>query len=226
MRKIFVSYKFRDPDRTYASYIKDLIQSHSLEVDTGEDLGGEPLWDEIKSRIEACDGLVALFLSPDDASRHRWPLRELDHASSGKKRVYAMVDTTFPWNDPENREHGGLDLNSPLPAFTKLSRIIGRWRRDAGRRIAVRVLPDNVARLAAKDGALYSCQYRLFKESEPAGTWQTVKPAPLDSGYVFMANGVGDDLRIQVQVTGNGVPTYSSVAAPQLITIDLKEDNG
>src|SRR5262249_21986471 len=45
---------------------------------------------------------------------------------------------------------------------------------------------------------------RSFKDNE-ASTWHAAKVVPLDSGYVFMANGVGDDLRIQVQVTGSGV---------------------
>lgn len=224
MQKVFVSYKFRDLDRQFAKQIADLIESHLLEVDTGEDLGGEPLWPAVRERITACDALVSVFLSPNDPSNHRWPERELDHASSTGKKVFALVEEGFQWSDPENREHGVLNRNSPLEAFLKLSKTIGRWREQAGRTVAVRLLPDNVARLAAKDNR--KCRYRLFREREKSGNWQVPdEVVQLGEGYVFWASGVSDDHRIQVEVGGNDGPSYSSAAERQIVSVSLKGES-
>ena len=138
MNSIFVSYKFRETDRVIAADVKRLITSHLLTPVDGEDLGGEQLWEEVRRRILSADALVALFLSPHDADEHAWLRTEYDRACDDKqKKAIAIVETTYPWRDPRNKEYIKLDRATPLPAFLKLSTTLGVWRRDAGQRVQI-----------------------------------------------------------------------------------------
>lgn len=226
MKKVFVSYKFRPEDEKIANYVKQLIESHTISRESGEDLLGEALQPAIHKRIEDCDGLIALLLLPEDQqNHHRWIYREFDHAESLKKRVITVVERGFEFQNLAGRELIYLDRADPVPALLKLSQTLGGWHKESGRRVTVRLTPDNVARLAARDNNAYSCSYRLFRGTQPLADWQPVKPEPLAAGIAFEVDGFNDDLYIRVRVNAAGGASFSSVATPQMIAIDLKEDN-
>ena len=221
MNSIFVSYKFRDTDRVIAADVKKLVTSHLLTPVDGEDLGGGQLWEEVGNRILSADALVALFLSPHDADEHAWLRTEYDRACDDKqKRAIAIVETSYPWRDPRNKEYIKLDRANLLPTFLKLSTTLGVWRREAGQRVQIKLLPEMMARLAARQG--YSCRYRLSEENQPITDWITVQPGGSVAGFGFRASGIREKVNIEIEVNDGTRTIYFSAADPFCIPAELR----
>lgn len=220
MESVFVSYKFRDSDREFASDIKRLVKSHLLNWQDGEDLGGTPLWTGVSQLVRSADALVALFLLPEDPTGQAWIRTEYDHACDSDRRVIAVVEDGFPWTDPRNKEYVKLNRAAPLPGFLKLSDTLGEWRRAAGRRVTVRLLPEMVARLAARQG--YSCRYRLTKDFQAITGWMTVTPGAAVSGIGFPASGIRDNVNIEIEINDGTRALYFSAADPSSVPAELR----
>lgn len=220
MESVFVSYKFRDSDRQVAVDVKRLVTSHLLSPQDGEDLGGAQLWTEVSKRIRSADALVALFLLPHDPTDHTWLRTEYDHGCDSDRRVIAVVEKDFPWADPRNKEYVKLDRSSPLDGFLKLSTTLSVWRRDAGQRVQVRLLPEMMARLAARQG--YSLRYRLNVDNEPITDWITVNPGGSVAGFGFRASGIREKVNIEIEVNDGTRTIYFSAADPYCIPAELR----
>jgi hypothetical protein len=220
MESVFISYKFRDSDRQVAANVKRLVQSHLLTPQDGEDLGGEQLWAEVDRRIQSAEALVALFLLPHDPTDHTWLRTEYDRACDNKKPVIALVENGFGWTDPRNKEYAKLDRGAPLDGFLKLSATLGVWRRDAGQRVQVKLLPEMMARLAARQG--YSCRYRLNVDNDPISDWITVNPGGSVAGFGFRASGIRENVNIEIEVNDGTRTIYFSAADPYCIPAELR----
>ena len=220
MESVFVSYKFRDSDRQVAVDVKRLVTSHLLSPQDGEDLGGAQLWTEVSKRIRSADALVALFLLPHDPTDHTWLRTEYDHGCDSDRRVIAVVEKDFPWADPRNKEYVKLDRSAPLDGFLKLSTTLSVWRRDAGQRVQVRLLPEMMARLAARQG--YSLRYRLNVDNEPITDWITVNPGGSVAGFGFRASGIREKVNIEIEVNDGARTIYFSAADPYCIPAELR----
>jgi len=220
MESVFVSYKFRESDWQVADNIKRLIRSHSLDPKDGVDLLGDALWPGVSQRTRASDALVALFLLPHDPTDHTWIRTEYDHACDSQKRVIAVVEDGFPWSDPRNKEYVKLDRMAQLQGFLKLSSTLGGWRKDAGRQVVVRLLPDAIAYKASR--SVYSCQYRLIERSKP-GDWVTVTPQAAVTGFGFPASGIRDNVTIEIEVKDGNRATFISATDPSSIPALLTE---
>jgi hypothetical protein len=220
VENIFLSYKFRDEDRQVADDLRRLIKSHLLTVQDGETLGGEVLWAEVSKRVRASDALIAMFLLPEDQGGQAWIRTEYDHACDNNQRVIAIVEDGFPWVNPRNREYVKFNRAAPLPGFLKLSDTIGEWRRSAGRRVTVRLLPEMQARLAARQG--YSCQYRLTQDFQAITDWIKVTPGAAVSGIGFPASGIRDNVNIEIEINDGTRALYFSAADPSSISAELR----
>jgi len=220
MESVFVSYKFRESDRLVANDVKRLVSSHLLTPLDGEDLGGAQLWLEVSKRIRASETLVALFLLPHDPTDHTWLRTEYDHACDSNARVIAVVEKDFPWADPRNKEYVKFERQTPLAGFLKLSSTLGIWRRDAGQRIQIKLLPEMMARLAARQG--YSCRYRLNVNNEPITDWVAVVPGGSVAGFGFRATGIRENVNIEIEVNDGTRTIYFSAADPYCIPAELR----
>ncbi len=60
MKRVFLSFSFRQEDRDLVHDVEQLLASHDLAVLTGRVTGGGQLTEEIMKRIQSCDALVAL----------------------------------------------------------------------------------------------------------------------------------------------------------------------
>jgi hypothetical protein len=164
--------------------------------------------------------LIAFFLLPLDQYFHQWVQTEWNKAN---KRKIAVVEAGFPWQNVENLEYVPLDRNQLLKAFLRLTTTLGNWRREAGRRVLVRLRPDMIGRFAARNGS--TCRYRLCRAFEPVSDWVTVTPAADATGIGFPVAGVLDNVHIEVNVTGAGT-SYFSVVDPQFVSVELQQDAG
>ena len=182
--------------------------------------GGTPLWTGVSQLVRSADALVALFLLPEDPTGQAWIRTEYDHACDSDRRVIAVVEDGFPWTDPRNKEYVKLNRAAPLPGFLKLSDTLGEWRRAAGRRVTVRLLPEMVARLAARQG--YSCRYRLTKDFQAITGWMTVTPGAAVSGIGFPASGIRDNVNIEIEINDGTRALYFSAADPSSVPAELR----
>ncbi len=220
MDSVFLSYKFRDSDRQVADDVSRLVKSHLLIVQDGETLGGEVLWTEVSKRVRASDALIAMFLLPEDPGGQAWIRTEYDLACHDNRRVIAIVEDGFPWTNPQNKEYVKFNRATPLPGFLKISDTLGEWKRSAGRRVTVRLLPEMQARLAARQG--YSCQYRLTQDFQAITDWIKVTPGAAVSGIGFPASGIRDNVNIEIEISDGTRALYFSAADPSSIPAELR----
>lgn len=52
MKKVFLTYSFREEDRDLVSYVEHLLASHNILAVTGEGVGGAGLTPAVQKRIQ------------------------------------------------------------------------------------------------------------------------------------------------------------------------------
>ena len=127
MKKVFLSFSFRDEDRPLVSAVEQLLSSHELMSVTGKKLGGGPLTPTVMHRIEECDALIALLTRRDEKAiggwtTHDWVRDELIQVGGLRRHPFARV--TGVW---EIRARGGPGRP------TRLGLRMGGGDADAGR---------------------------------------------------------------------------------------------
>jgi hypothetical protein len=227
MKRIFLAFAFRDPDRSLANQVQQLLGSHDVPVVTGENLGGEELTPAVKERINESDGLIALLTRRDRIGNtrnkyttHEWVREELNYARDNSKRAIALIETGVQVGGMyAANEHIPFDSQDPLPAFLRLSDTIGQWKREVGRTIKVLILPPEVARQVGQDEV--KCRYRFSAEGRWT-KWNETDPVREVGGTFVYLVGVRDDHTIQLEVKLQNAK-WQSIASPQWVQIELSQ---
>ena len=92
MKKVFLSFAFRDEDRGLVTAAEQLLASHDLVAVTGKRLAGEALTPAVMQRIEACDALVALLTRRDLKTSGKWTT----HVGHGSTRIARIIFDLYP----------------------------------------------------------------------------------------------------------------------------------
>jgi hypothetical protein len=230
VRKVFLSFAFRDEDRALVAAAEQLLASHDVVAVTGKKLGGEELTPAVMERIEECDALVALLTRRDQKptgkwTTHDWVRDELNHARTRAMRAVALVE-----NDVEvggayaEHERIPLDRAVPLDAFLALSETVGLWKRQEGRRLKIRLMPDELAAMAGYAGSDPKCRYR-FVVNGARTEWRDATQIPEPGGTFLWVGGVQEDFLIQIELEEEG-KHWISPAYPQYVSIELKSIGG
>jgi hypothetical protein len=230
MKRIFLSFSFRDEDRDLVTQVEQLLASHDVNRLTGKRLGGEALTPAVMNLIDQSDGLVALMTRRDQLAAggwttHQWVHDELNHARNGQKRAIALVETNVDLGGAyAEHERIALDRANPLSAFLALSETIGIWKRAAGRQLKVRIMPDLVGQQAAQQINGTQCRYR-FVTNGATTIWQEIIPVLEQGGTFVYIGGIQEDYMIQLSVE-NGAAKWQSPACPQWMPIELAQLGG
>jgi hypothetical protein len=228
--RVFLAFSFRDEDKILVTNLQRLIESHRVEVITGERLGGEQLTPGVQQRIEECDALVALLTyqkKPDGTyTTSNWVREELVYARAKNKKAIALVE--------ENVDLGGMFASHEIIPFAResesltesilrLSETIAEWMREVGRHVKVQILPQEIAKqLAHEDGGV-RCSYRLWLKNKTWGSWFNVTPLAEDDGRTFVwVNNVQDDHLVQIRVELSN-EIWSSPATTQWMLVTLSQ---
>jgi hypothetical protein len=207
LESVFLSYSFSKPeDRLIAAELEDVFRSFGVRTVTGLNLGGNQLTDEVKALIKESDGLVALAsrreqLASGDWITHPWIRDEFGYAKSVGKNAIALVEDGVSTNGAyESYERIPFERNNLAPALLKLSKTLGIWKDKAGKRIKVRLLPDE-----------------LFENMQsPSFQYQFIS-----RGIYLHLQGVRDDYLIEVQVSSpSGVLRSRATAQTMPITVE------
>ncbi|HEY8185081.1 MAG TPA: hypothetical protein VIF64_03370 [Pyrinomonadaceae bacterium] len=227
MKRIFLAFAFRDPDRALANQVQQLLGSHDVPVVTGENLGGEELSPAVKERISESDGLIALLTRRDKIGKsrskfttHQWVREELNYARDTQKRAIALIEKGVDVGGMyAANEFIPFDSRKPLLAFLRLSDTIGQWKREVGRTIKVLILPPELARQVGQDEV--RCRYRFSAEGKMT-KWSETDPVREVGGTFVYLVGVRDDHTIQLEVKLQNAK-WQSIASPQWVQIELSQ---
>jgi len=156
MEKVFLSYTYRphpdheaDLERLRKCVVR-VIEAMGLHVVDGVDVGGRPLDDALKKRIEDADGLIAL-LTPqaDNAGQVTEPafvLSEFQYAEGQKKPTMRALHQLLTGRGlGSGNEYTPYRPGSEVEVVLKLMNTIAIWKRELGKVARVRIEPDDLA---------------------------------------------------------------------------------
>lgn len=230
MKKIFLSFSF-DNARDLSGLVGQLLDSQDLTPVTGERAGGDPLRDRIFGQIRKCDGLIALLTQRDELvdgagfKPSDWVRDELNHARTNGLRTIALVEEgvviggAFTDHERIHFKRGEL-----VDAILALSATLGIWKREAGRRVKVRIMPETLSRAPRFVRGQMNCEYRYLIDGQPT-EWQPVTPFPEVGSTVVYLPGVQDGYLIQIQVR-DGPNEWQSAFVHQSLEVDLNQVSG
>jgi hypothetical protein len=228
--KVFVSYSFRTEDGSLAKGIERLLSSLNVLVGKGNRLAGGQLTDEVRRRIDECDGLVALMTRRErlgDASADRWQTHpwvrdEYGHARAQRKPAIALVEEGVETDGAyASYERIPFDRANPLEAFLSLSETLRQWNDEAGVQRVVQIRPDELGRLFRARGGV-TCRYR-FVSRGMRGPWVEADPVLQPSGTLLYLRGVQDDeTLVEVEILQDQSPRWWSPATSQFISVEMR----
>ncbi len=223
--KIFLSHSFsQEEDKTLATAIGSLLESHNVDVFTGKRLGGEALTPAVKRKIDKSDALVALLTRREEIvsggwRTHPWVLDELNYARNQNKLAIAIRE--------EGVEVGGmygeqeyilLNREQFLSTILDLSKTIGIWKQELGRIVKVKIICEDNA-IGINDFET-KCSYRFIEEGEYFD-WQTTNLIPEVGGTFAYIKGVQEQYMIQLKMEIKN-ETWVSCITPQWMPFQLK----
>jgi hypothetical protein len=225
MQRVFLSMSFVPGDVDLVDAATDFIESQDLLVVTGEDLGGLPLTDEIKRKIDEADALVSIctrreHLAAGSFSTSTWVRDELMYAKAKGKPALALVEDGVDLGGMlAPNEQARFARSDPLKAFAKLANSLAIWRQKAGMTLKAAIVPVDIAVQLRKATTVEYCAVR----NGAADNW---KSAPLvrEIGglYAYLA-GVPRDALVRVRATTDG-RVYESVATSLHYYVSLEAE--
>jgi hypothetical protein len=188
MEKVFLSYTYRphpdhkaDLDRL-RGYVFRAIEAMGLRIIDGADVGGRPLDDALKKRIEDAEALIALVTPQADGAGNvvepAFVLSEFQYAEGQKKPTMRVWHPLIvPRGLGAGNEYTHYTPGSELDVILKLMNTIALWRQDYARAARVRIEPDDLAvRYDEREGD--RCYFQVisltgsYGEFERAKVWQ------------------------------------------------------
>jgi hypothetical protein len=225
MQRVFLAFSFRNQDQDLVRRIEALLESHDIQVETGEALGGQALTQAVQKRIDESDALVAVLtrserLASGKWSTHDWVRDELNYARTKRKRAIALVDVAVDVGGTY-QEHERIDLDTKKESLSllKLSQAVSEWKREWGRRVKIRILPEDLGHTVRSVGDRAKCHYRLTRQGTQS-KWLLASLVPEPGGtYAYIRGATEEDL-IQLRVSLPG-ESWISPAVPQWMDATL-----
>jgi hypothetical protein len=188
MEKVFLSYTYRPhPDHEtnlerLRRYVVRALEAMGLRIVDGVDVGGRPLDDALRRRIQDADALIALVTpQADDAGNVVEPafvLSEFQHAEGqGKPTMRVWHHLLVARGLGAGNEYTPYKPGSEVDVILKLMNTIALWRRDYGQVARVRIEPEDLAvRYDETQGD--RCEFQVispngsYRDFERASLWQ------------------------------------------------------
>jgi len=209
MKKVFLSFTYRPhPDYVVESEnlrrsVGIVIESMDLRVETGEDLGGEALSDEVRGRIERADALIALLTPWKDGNGNKvmpqWVIEEFAHAKAKGKPAIRIQHAEFP--------AAGMYAASEFIAFApdklsdvllKLMRTLALWRKQNGRPMEIEIAPD-AGDPRFDPVRVKTCEYQTSVD-DVVGNWRTAMFYRQPGALYAHLPGVPDQAKLRLRL--------------------------
>jgi hypothetical protein len=223
---IFVSYSFRQTTRDVLDIVEKILESQDLRWVTGEILEGRQLTAELQTRIKRADGLIAILTPeaqrPDGTFQPTlWVYHELQTARQLQKPNIALQYPTVV-GTPGDYEHIPFDPANPYAGVLRLNSTIAAWKRTAGQRVKVRILPRDIEPIINGGGAQGEFRFSS-RDGTETRDWCSVDTLRVEPGGAFAhLNGVPPDAYVQVRIRAGG-RCWQSVSTPQIAHVEMAE---
>jgi hypothetical protein len=239
MKNIFFAHSFKQPEReSVRKELDDLLESHDIRLVVGESLGGRRLDEALKSEIRSCDGLIALFtrgkaLKGGGYTTSDWVKEEYTFALEEGKNAVALVQNGVTVGgatglELQSREYIDFDPRQRLECLLKLSRTLGRWKRQAGRPIRVLLQPSDIAdqmRTASANNGGLTWKCKCIVEADGGEEVIKITSSRLIDGpggiFVWL-RGIKENSLVELEVT-DGHAVWKSSATPQWVPVAFKK---
>jgi hypothetical protein len=236
METVFLAYTYRShPDHEddlekLRRYVVRAIEAMGLRVVDGVDVGGRPLDDALRKRIEDADALIALVTPQADNAngivQPAFVLSEFQHAEGQKKPTMRVQHDLLP--PPQGlgagNEYTPYSSGSELKVLLKLMNTIAVWKRENAQVARVRIEPQE---LAAKydEGMGDRCEFQVISQD---GIYRNFEPAKVlqepGAAYAKLKLRVGDKVRLRLYLRqGNRTWQSPHVIDPFVGGVRLEE---
>ncbi|MFL9503003.1 hypothetical protein ACJMQP_23340 [Rhodopseudomonas palustris] len=227
MNKVFLAFSSRPENEAIVRNVERIVNSHGLVLVTGEVLGGKDLTQEIQARIKESDALIAFMTregkreGEDVWDPTQWVMGEYISACGRGQLAVAIVEDGVRCGGPfAGKEHIAFNRNWQSEGFIRLSEIVGLWRKESGRSIEIRLLPEAAANLASSENV--RCEYRLVPRLGEPSCWKETRARLRPGGVFLVVPGVKVDEDIQVKIVEGNSLKWRSAESPQWVHIELK----
>lgn len=230
MKRVFLSFSFRDRDRDVVAWLDQLVRSHDIVPITGKRLGGEALTPAVQARIEESEAVIALLSRRDELAgggwtTHPWVRDELNYARGRNMRTIALVEEGVQTGGAYGEDEWiPFSRENPLEAVLALSDTIALWKRQTGRLVKIQILPDTLAQEAALAAGTMTCWYRFVIDGEYT-EWREAQQVGEVAGTFIYITGVQDDYLIQLRIEHEN-NRWMSLATSQWVPVELRPAGG
>jgi hypothetical protein len=219
MEKLFLSYTYRSHPQYEAElerlrkYVVRAVEAMGLRIIDGVDVGGRPLDDALRRRIEDADALIALVTpQADDADNVTDPLfvlSEFQYAEGQKKPTLRVIHQLLAARGlGAGNEYAPFKPGAELDVILKLMNTIALWIREYGRIARVRVEPEELA--AQYDEAQgHRCEFQVISTTGEYRDFErgTLQPEPGAAYVVLPKLRLGERVRLRLRM---GAKTWQS----------------
>lgn len=212
MEKLFLSYTYRphpqhetDLERLRKCVVR-AVEAMGLRIVDGVDVGGRPLDDALRKRIEDADALIALVTpQADDAGNVVDPafvLSEFQYAEGQKKPTMRVIhDLLAARGLGAGNEYTPYRPGAEVDVVLKLMNTIALWTREYGKVARVRVEPDELA--AQYDEAQgHRCEIQVISANGDYRDFERAKlqPEPGAAYIVLPKMRPGERVRLRLRM--------------------------
>ena len=219
MEKLFLSYTYRSHPQHEADlerlrkYVVRAVEAMGLRVIDGVDVGGRPLDDALRRRIEDADALVALVTpQADDAGNVVDPafvLSEFQYAEGRQKPTMRVIHQLLAARGlGAGNEHAPYRPGAELDVILKLMNTIALWTREYGRIARVRVEPEELAAQYDETQG-HRCEFQVISAGGDYRDFEraTLQPEPGAAYVVLPKLRQGERVRLRLRM---GAKTWQS----------------
>lgn len=202
--RVFIGFGYNPRDEWIKTLVFPLVKAFGHEIETGEDLVGQPIEDGAGGRIDRSHAVIGFLTRRGDGvdgvwSTHRWVSDELARAA-GKDLL--IIEVREAGVDPQggilgNRQRLSYDEKRREEFLVELVEALGRWPRGA---VRLQLIGDNIQQLVPllrRDE--FQCQYRFHVDGEETES-RKVNIQPLKGGLLVDVKNVPPSGFIQIEI--------------------------
>jgi hypothetical protein len=219
MEKLFLSYTYR-PHPDHGASLERLrkcvvraVEAMGLRITDGVDVGGRPLDDALKRRIEDADALVALVTPQTDDSGAvvdpAFVLSEFQYAEGQKKPTMRVIHHLLASKGlGAGNEYTPYTPAAEVDVILKLLNTIALWTREYGKVARVRVEPEELA-AQYDEAAGHRCEFQLISATGDFRDFDRARlqPEPGAAYIVLPKMRQGERVRLRLRM---GATTWQS----------------
>lgn len=222
MQTLFLSYTYRPhPDHEselerLRKYTVRAVEAMGLRVIDGVDVGGRPLDDGLRKKIDAADALIALVTpQADNAGQVIDPafvLSEFQYAEGRQKPTMRVIHSLLTAKGLNaGNEYTPYKPGAELEVILKLMNTIALWAREHGRVARIRIEPAQLAAQYNEESG-DRCHFQVISQNGKFGDFERASLLLEPGAAYVMLPKVREGERIKLRMEKGGQKFESQYA--------------